>query len=59
MHLSSIFLYTSIVFTAVVNGNYQNAPSTVNDKVDYTEFKKSVNDNKSLLINHPTKEIRN
>jgi hypothetical protein len=60
MHLSqSILLYTSLVFTAFVNGNYQNMPSTINDKVDYTEFKKSVNADKSLLINHPTKDIRN
>jgi len=60
MHLSqSILLYISIFITSFVNGNYQNAPSTVDNKVDYTEFKKSVNNNKSLLINHPTKEIGN
>ena len=55
----SILLYTSIVITTFVNGNYQNAPSTANNKVDYNEFKKSVNDHKSLLINHPAKDIRN
>ena len=60
MHLSqSILLYTSIFVTSFVNGNYQNAPSTVDNKVDYIEFKKSVNNNKCLLINHPTKKIGN
>ena len=60
MQLSqSILLYTSIIAATFVNGNYQNAPSTANDKVDYTEFKKGVNNNKNLLINHPTKDIRN
>jgi hypothetical protein len=55
----SILLYTSIVITSFVHGNYQNAPSAVDYKVDYTEFKKSVDHDKSLLINHPTKDIRN
>jgi hypothetical protein len=55
----SILLYISIAITAFVNGNHQNAPSTANTKVDYTEFKKNVNGNKSLLINHPTKDIGN
>jgi len=55
----SILFYTSIVITAFVNGNCQNALSPVDNKVDYTEFKKSVNNNKSLLIKHPTKDIRN
>ncbi|HTD97819.1 MAG TPA: hypothetical protein VK668_00965 [Mucilaginibacter sp.] len=55
----SILLYTSIVATAFVNGNYQNTPSTIHNKVDYIEFKKSVNNNKSLLIKHPTKDISN
>jgi hypothetical protein len=55
----SFLLYTSIVITSFVNGNYQNASSTVNTKVGYNEFKKSVNDNKNLLINHPIKDIRN
>jgi hypothetical protein len=53
----SILLYTSIVINAFINGNYQTAPSTVANKVDYNEFKKSVNDHKSLLIKHPTKDI--
>jgi hypothetical protein len=58
MQLSqSILIYTSIVITVFVNSNYRRALS--NDKVDYTEFKKDVNTNKSLLINHPAKEIRN
>jgi len=55
----SILLYTAISIAAFVNGNYPNTASTVSNKVDYTEFKKSVNTNKSLLINHPTKDIRN
>jgi len=55
----SFLLCTSIVITSLVNGNYQNAPSTVNTEVDYNEFKKSVDDHKSLLINHPAKDIRN
>jgi hypothetical protein len=55
----SILLYTSIAIATFVNGNYQNAPSAVDNKVDYTEFKKTVDDSKSLLINHPTKDIRN
>src|ERR1700748_3437814 len=55
----SILLYISIVFATFVNGNYQTVPSTVNNKVDYNEFKKSVNDHKNLLIDHPTKDIRN
>jgi hypothetical protein len=55
----SILLYISLVITTFVNGNYQNAPPTVNNKVDYNEFKKSVNNNKNLLVNHPTRDIRN
>ena len=55
----SILLYTSIVIASFVNGSHQNAPSALNNKVDYNEFKKSVDSNKSLLINHPTKDIRN
>jgi hypothetical protein len=55
----SILIYASIVITSLVNGNYQNPPSTVNNKLDYNEFKKSVDNHKSLLINHPTKDIRN
>lgn len=55
----SILLYTAIAITTLVTGNYQSVQSTVNKKVDYTEFTKSVNDHKSLLNKHPTKEIRN
>jgi len=55
----SFLLYTAIVITTFVNGNYKNAPSTVNNKVDYTEFKKSVDSNRSLLIKRPAKAIRN
>ncbi|MFI5162244.1 MAG: hypothetical protein ACHQHN_13280 [Sphingobacteriales bacterium] len=60
MNLSQSFLlYISIIVTAFVRGNHQNATLTVKSKVDYSEFKKTVNDNKNLLINHPTKDIRN
>ena len=55
----SILLYTSIVITTFVNGNYQTVLSPVNNKVDYNEFKKSVSDHKNLLIDHPAKDIRN
>jgi len=55
----SFLLYTSLVITTFVNGNYQNTPSTVNHKVDYNDFKKNVNVSKNLLIKHPTKDIRN
>jgi len=55
----SILFYTAIVVISSVKGNYQNPQSTVNNKVDYNEFKKSVDSNKSLLIKHPTKDIRN
>ncbi|WP_295668138.1 hypothetical protein [uncultured Mucilaginibacter sp.] len=55
----SILLYTAIVVTLFVNGNNQNAPSAVNNKVDYNEFKRNVNNHRSLLINHPTKDLRN
>jgi hypothetical protein len=55
----SILLYTLIIITTLGNGNYQNALSTVTNKVDYNEFKKNVNNNKNLLIKHPTKDIRN
>jgi len=60
MNLSQSFLlYTTIAVTAIVNGNYQNAQSSVNKELNYDEFKKSVNDTKSLLIKHPTKDISN
>ena len=55
----SFLLYTWIVITAFVNGNYQNTQSTVDNKVDYSEFKKSVNTNKGLLVKHPAKDISN
>jgi hypothetical protein len=55
----SILLYACIAITTLVNGNYQNTLPAVNNKVDYNEFKKSVDSNKSLLIKHPTKDIRN
>src|SRR5580698_9680641 len=55
----SILLYTAIVVASFGSSNYQNVPSTVNNKVDYNAFKKNVNHDKSLLIDHPTKEIRN
>ena len=55
----SFLLYSCIVITAFVNGNYQNAQSTVDNKVAYSEFKNGVNNHKSLLIKHPTKEISN
>ncbi|HZY39680.1 MAG TPA: hypothetical protein VFE53_23655 [Mucilaginibacter sp.] len=54
----TVLLCTVMVIVSFVNGNYQNPPSTVNNKVDYNEFKESVNNNKSLLIDHPTKDIR-
>jgi hypothetical protein len=53
----SFLLYTSIVITAFVNGNYQNAKPTVYHKIDYNEFKRSVNSHKSLLIKHSKKDI--
>ncbi|HJP63143.1 MAG TPA: hypothetical protein VJ844_06850 [Mucilaginibacter sp.] len=55
----SILLYSSLVITTSVNGNYQNLQSTANNEVAYNEFKKDVTNHKSLLINHPTKDIRN
>ncbi len=55
----SLLLNTFIVVTSLFNGNHQNAQSTIDNKVDYTEFKKNVNDHKSLLIKHPTKDISN
>ena len=55
----SFLLYAAIVITLFVNGNHQNAQLTVHSKVDYSEFKKSVNSHKSLLIKHPTKDISN
>ena len=60
MNLSqSILLYSSLVITTSVNGNYQNPRSTANNEIAYNEFKKNVTSHKSLLINHPTKDIRN
>ena len=55
----SVLLYTAIVTATFFRGNYQNASSGVNSRVDYKEFKRIVNTNKSLLIKHPTKDIRN
>ncbi len=55
----SILLFSSIVIVTFVNGNYQNVPATVNNRIDYSEFKKTVDHDKSLLIDHPTKDIRN
>lgn len=52
-------LYTVVLITLFGNGNYQNAPATVYKTIDYNEFKKGVDNNKSLLVNHPTKDIRN
>jgi hypothetical protein len=54
-----ILLYTSIVITVFVNGNYQNAQSAVNKEVEYIQFKTAVNTNKNLLSKHPTKDISN
>lgn len=54
-----ILLYTSIVITAFVNGNYQNAQPAVNNEVEYNQFKTGVNTNKNLLSKHPTKDISN
>jgi hypothetical protein len=54
-----ILLYTSIVVTAFVNGNYQNAQPAVNKEVEYNQFKTGVNTNKNLLSKHPTKDISN
>ena len=54
----SILLYTWLVITAFVNGNYQIAKSTIDNKVEYSEFKKTVNTNKNLLVKHPAKDIR-
>jgi|GEM_PF-526253 len=55
----SILLYPWLVITTFVNGNYQNPHSAVNTKIDYNEFKKDVSNRRSLLINHPAKDIRN
>ena len=60
MNLSqSILLCSSLVITTSLNSNYQDPRSTVNKEVAYNEFKKNVTSHKSLLINHPTKDIRN
>jgi len=53
----SILLHTSIFIITFTSGDHQNARSGVNNKVDYNEFKKGVNNNKSLLIKHPAKDI--
>ncbi|WP_187359677.1 hypothetical protein [Mucilaginibacter ginsenosidivorans] len=55
----SILLYTSLVITAFVSGNYQNTQSTTYNKVTYDEFKKTVDRNKNLLIKNPTTDIGN
>jgi hypothetical protein len=54
-----ILLCTSIVITLFVNGNCENAQSAVNNEVEYSQFKASVDANKNLLSKHPTKDISN
>ena len=55
----AILLYTSIVVTVFAKGNCQNTPSTVESKITYNEFKKTVSSHKRLLAHHQTKEISN
>src|ERR1700749_1339754 len=55
----SFLLCTFIIVTSFANSNRQTTQSIANTKPDYTDFKKSISDHKSHLINHPTKDIRN
>ena len=60
MHLkTSILLYNSIFFVALVARNYQNTQAQAIKKVDYETFKKNVIINKNLLINKPSKTVSN
>jgi len=54
----SFLLYIAISIVSFANDKHQNALSP-NPKADYDEFKKNVSAGKSLLINHPVKDIRN
>ncbi|AYL96700.1 hypothetical protein [Mucilaginibacter celer] len=57
--VKSVLICICIIINAFTNGGYQTPASNVDNKPNYSEFKKGVEHTKSVLIRHPANDIRN